>query len=499
MPGSKCSGETYLTLAVEAAVIGLGQQRVMPPGLYAQEKACKHEERLIARLQEVEVDSLVSEALGYQANLQLDMGPSSGLSCGIHPESVPLQTFAKYFFIALLPRDPELAFRVGLRAMRMPILEGFTATAAAALENELNNAAAAAAVAADPNHHAVVPAVAAVPHAHVAAAAAAASAGHSFVMSRYPRWFTLGHIEGQQCLLASTMLGAAKGRPYCHAHTYILTFDRVVAVFKFVIFPSSLTDDVRQLRAVLDCAQRNVHSSSHLFKLAQDAFAYALPPTPPPAASSAPGLTFPPAPAPPREAPRPAEAAARIPALLNVGFQLGLQVMRMTLTSSLNWRRREMVRWMVTCAVEVGLEAVLSVMQNWSGLFTPTEATGTVASTLMSHATIVRLNLDFTRQEELASCARTLALQCSHEDPSNCSLNALTLCENEPIAFETAYQIVIDAAEVIMTSSQLFTIARYMEHRGYPHRAYKLALLAMKNVHVAYNQVRFRKCITIRR
>ena len=171
----------------------------------------------------------------------------------------------------------------------------------------------------------------------------------------------------------------------------------------------------------------------------------------------------------------------------------------MTLTSSLNWRRREMVRWMVTCAVEVGLEAVLSIMQNWSGLFTPTEATGTVASTLMSHATIVRLNLDFTRQEELASCARTLALQCSHEDPSNCSLNALTLCENEPIAFETAYQIVIDAAEVIMTSSQLFTIARYMEHRGYPHRAYKLALLAMKNVHVAYNQVRFRKCITIRR
>ena len=264
------------------------------------------------------------------------------------------------------------------------------------------------------------------------------------------------------------------------------------------MFPPYFADDIRQLRAVLDCAQRNVHSSSHLFKLAQDAFAYALPPPaphPPPAAAavSAPALTFPPPAAPaaaaaPTEAAAPPEAAARIPALLNVGFQLGLQVMRMTLTSSLNWRRREMVRWMVTCAVEVGLEAVLSVMQGWKGLFTPTEATGAVASTLMSHATIVRLGLDFARQEELASCARTLALQCSHEDPSNCSLNALTLCENEPIAFETAYQIVIDAAETVMTSSQLFTIARYMEHRGYPHRAYKLALLAMKNVHVAYNQ-----------
>lgn len=29
--------------------------------------------------------------------------------------------------------------------------------------------------------------------------------------SRYPRWFTLGHVEVQQCALASTMLSAAKG------------------------------------------------------------------------------------------------------------------------------------------------------------------------------------------------------------------------------------------------------------------------------------------------
>lgn len=40
------------------------------------------------------------------------------------------------------------------------------------------------------------------------------------------------------------------------------------------------------------------------------------------------------------------------------------QVMRMTL-SSLNWRRREMVRWLVTCATEVGVAALQSIMQNW--------------------------------------------------------------------------------------------------------------------------------------
>lgn len=35
-----------------------------------------------------------------------------------------------------------------------------------------------------------------------------------------------------------------------------------------------------------------------------------------------------------------------------------------------------------------------------------------------------------------------------------------------------------------------------MEHRGYPTRAYKLAMLAMKNVHLAYNQVSFDIVIT---
>lgn len=86
--------------------------------------------------------------------------------------------------------------------------------------------------------------------------------------------------------------------------------------------------------------------------------------------------------------------------------------MRMTL-SSLNWRRREMVRWLVTCATEVGVDALISIMQNWYQFFTATEATGPVATTIMSHSTIMRLSLSFSQQEELSSCARTLALQCA--------------------------------------------------------------------------------------
>ncbi|NXE02539.1 ZSWM6 protein, partial [Chaetorhynchus papuensis] len=161
--------------------------------------------------------------------------------------------------------------------------------------------------------------------------------------------------------------------------------------------------------------------------------------------------------------------------------------MRMTL-STLNWRRREMVRWLVTCATEIGVYALDSIMQNWFTLFTPTEATSIVATTVMSNSTIVRLHLDCHQQEKLASSARTLALQCAMKDPQNCALSALTLCEKDHIAFETAYQIVLDAATTSMSYSQLFTIARYMEHRGYPMRAYKLATLAITHLNLSYNQ-----------
>ncbi len=112
--------------------------------------------------------------------------------------------------------------------------------------------------------------------------------------------------------------------------------------------------DARRLETVLESIQKNIHSSSHIFKLAQDAFKIAT------LMDSLPDIT-----------------------LLKVSLELGLQVstsssistpwsllelflqfpcvffsnksqvMRMTL-STLNWRRREMVRWLVTCATEVG-------------------------------------------------------------------------------------------------------------------------------------------------
>ena len=183
-----------MVLAIESTLIALGQQRLMPGGLYAQEKAVKQEQRLLSKLQEFDLDPILLKVHARQANILLEMGPTSGLGFGIHPESIPMQTYAKYLVHTLLPQDFELAFKIGLRAMRMPILDEMEKEELPALMAAVANQEQLRAAEEQPNN--------------VAAAAAAAS---SFVMNRLPRWFTIGHIESQQCALASRMLNAAKG------------------------------------------------------------------------------------------------------------------------------------------------------------------------------------------------------------------------------------------------------------------------------------------------
>nr|XP_055227883.1 zinc finger SWIM domain-containing protein 4 isoform X4 [Gorilla gorilla gorilla] len=384
VPGSP--GESYLVLALEVALLGLGQQRALPEGLYAQDKVVRNEEQLLALLEEVELDERLVQVLRKQAGLLLEGGPFSGFGEVLFRESVPMHTCARYLFTALLPHDPDLAYRLALRAMRLPVLE----TAFPAGE----------------------------PH---------PSPLDSIMSNRFPRWFILGHLETRQCELASTMLTAAKG-------------------------------DLKWLHTVLGSIQQNIHSPALLFKLAQDACKTATPVSAPPDTT-----------------------------LLGIALELGLQVMRMTL-NVMTWRRREMVRWLVSCATEIGPQALMNIMQNWYSLFTPVEAATIVAVTGTTHATLLRLQLDTSRREELWACARTLALQCAMKDPQNCALPALTLCEKNHSAFEAAYQIVLDAAAGGLGHAHLFTVARYMEHRGLPLRAYKLATLALAQLSIAFNQ-----------
>lgn len=99
-------------------MVGLGQQRMMPTGSHALDKACKQENALITKLLDIELDSVLVAVLRKQAMCLLEGGPFSGLGCGIHADSVPMHTFAKYLFNSLLAYDPDLAYSVGLRAMR---------------------------------------------------------------------------------------------------------------------------------------------------------------------------------------------------------------------------------------------------------------------------------------------------------------------------------------------------------------------------------------------
>lgn len=61
-----------MLLAVETALIGLGQQRVMPEGLYAQEKVCRNEEQLLAKLQEVDLDETLVQIFRKQTTFLLE-------------------------------------------------------------------------------------------------------------------------------------------------------------------------------------------------------------------------------------------------------------------------------------------------------------------------------------------------------------------------------------------------------------------------------------------
>ncbi len=47
--------------------MGMGQQRLMPEGLYAQDKVCRNEEQIVAKLQEMELDDILVQTSAKQA------------------------------------------------------------------------------------------------------------------------------------------------------------------------------------------------------------------------------------------------------------------------------------------------------------------------------------------------------------------------------------------------------------------------------------------------
>lgn len=116
IPGS--DKESYLCLGLEAALLGLGRRRAAGASIAVQERALQVEERLVGRLHALQPDAQLAAVLRRVAQTLLDAGPSSALGTHVPPDSAPAHTFAHYLFLALLDFYPDLAYKVGLRAMR---------------------------------------------------------------------------------------------------------------------------------------------------------------------------------------------------------------------------------------------------------------------------------------------------------------------------------------------------------------------------------------------
>jgi hypothetical protein len=485
VPCSRDRCETYLSLAVEAALIALGQQRNLPVGNHAQFEMFRQEEKLLNKMVDIEVDALLVHVLRKQALTLLDAGPYSSLGQGIHVNSVPSHAFARFLFSALLPFDRELAFSVALRAMRLPLFDPDPTAPEEDIADHKQDPESLRNVRESPNKSSDGP--------------------------QLPQVFIVSALEEQQSALASSMLQAARR-------------------------------DVLQLKHVQKSLQRHVHSANQLFHLAQEAFHTAVPNASNPAASTRGGSNSastessvathsasqhqpiqPPTLLPPLDSfTIPSTSSCAVPTahssgssfgsaslpvtqftfaskyannqrpitdlyLLDTSFEIALQVARKTL-GQVDLKRRDFLRWLINCACELGFSALLHLLHNWPTLFSPVEAVASVTSAIQTPLLSVKMTLDLPQHDELQEAIKTLALQCATEDPAGCSLNALNLCEADASAFDAVYCVVYKAGQNSeMNTSQLFFVAHYMEQRGHAHRAFKLCMLAIRSVHVGYN------------
>lgn len=122
VPGC-CQKDSYLTLGVELALIALGQQRSIPTVTTAHERAVRQESELISKLESIDTsDPLLIEILKHQTTLILEGGPFQNSCCGVTTDSAPLHTFATYLFESLVPHYSQLAYKIGVYALKMPLV-----------------------------------------------------------------------------------------------------------------------------------------------------------------------------------------------------------------------------------------------------------------------------------------------------------------------------------------------------------------------------------------
>ncbi|XP_066563847.1 zinc finger SWIM domain-containing protein 4 [Amia ocellicauda] len=163
--GQCLGGSCSLCVAVEVALWGLGEHRVMPRGRDPQERAVQGEESVVAQLRLLSLDAPLLSTLYRESAALLDGRLWSQARGG----TLPRHTLVHFLLDALLPHHPELALWLGLTALRVPVLDSALPSADPLL-----------------------------------------SAG------RVSRCFILGHLETRQCELAAALLTMSQGDSVRH-------------------------------------------------------------------------------------------------------------------------------------------------------------------------------------------------------------------------------------------------------------------------------------------
>ena len=164
---------------------------------------------------------------------------------------------------------------------------------------------------------------------------------------------------------------------------------------------------------------------------------------------------------------------------LTASFELGVQCLQVV--SDIN-DRKVIVRWLMSCAVDLGKQAVEFLVHNWAELFTPKEIANDVSPVLTSQPVLFKLHLtNINEKEYFMRSIRNMLIEACIRDPVPTILFSMTLCEDHPQSFELIFQICYESQEKF-NPAQLFSVARYLENKKHAKKAYKLAVQALKRI-----------------
>ena len=166
----------------------------------------------------------------------------------------------------------------------------------------------------------------------------------------------------------------------------------------------------------------------------------------------------------------------------SAAFELGVRSIRL-ITDILE--RKACIRWLVSCSVETGRVAVDFLIRNWADLFTAKEVASDIAPMLTSHPVCFHLKMtsSFVTQQEHLDSISSMVIEACIKDPVPCVLFALTLCEQNAENFELVVQIVYESSDRF-NAAQLFSVARYLESKKHPDRAFRVGLRALKKLDI---------------